>query len=156
MNGMPKPAPYRGIPGHHRRMGNPGNRADVRQDIPVVGGDLGGILRSRIGHRQRERQHVICPDAEVHPGEVPEAVNRQARAGQQRQRQPELPDDQNTAQPMLSHARSGAAALLERFAGIDTRGIPCRRAACQQPGQRGCAQREEKDRNVEPQIGLIG
>ena len=36
----------------------------------VVRGNPGWILRSRIGHRKRESQHVICPDAEVYPREV--------------------------------------------------------------------------------------
>ena len=57
---------------------------------------------------------------------------------------------------MISGGHTAAAAFLDGFARIDARGIPCRRAAGQKPGQRGGGQGKQENRNVQPQIRFIG
>ena len=47
---------------------------------------------------------MIGVQPEIDAGEVPEAVNGQARAGEQRKRQRELADDQYLAQAMTAGA----------------------------------------------------
>jgi len=61
--------------------------------------------------------------------QIPEAVNSKAGAREQRKRQGKLANHQNAPKLLARRARAGAAAFLERLAGIDTRRIPRRRTA---------------------------
>ena len=107
-----------------RDIEDAGDRLDAIDHSLVVGGDLRGVLGARVGHGQEEGLHVVGVQPEIDAGEIPEAVNGEARAGKQRKRQRKLADDQYPAQAMAAGAGCRTPALLESFTGIDARGIP--------------------------------
>ena len=98
------------------------------------------------GTGKKEGLNVRRARAEIDLREIPEAVNGQASAGEQRKRERELADHKHAAQTLTARARAGTAAFLQSLSRIDACGIPCRRAAKQQTRQRGGRKREQQDR----------
>ena len=93
---------------------------------------------------------LVGADAEIDLGEIPEAVNGEAGAGEQRERQSEFSDDKQPAHALTARTGAGTSALFQSFGRIDARGIPCGSAAKKQTGERGRSQREQQDGKIEP------
>ena len=88
------------------------------------------------------------------PATIPEAVDRQAGAGERGDRQCELDDYECLAQPSAAAARRRAAALLQRLVQIHLTGLPRGRRFEQQPAHRRGEQREQEDRHAELRVGF--
>ena len=87
---------------------------------------------------------MIGPEAEVDIRQLDQAVDGEAAAGEQRQRQRELADDERPAQPMTAAAAGGTARLLQHVVDVRPRGLPRRRAAEEHAGEHRHEQREER------------
>jgi len=99
-----------------------------------------------------EGEHVVCSDSEIDPGEIPEAVNGEARTGQQGECKREFSDDQSAAQFVAGGTVRGAAAGFQCLGRVKLRGIPGGRAAKQQAAERGGGQGYQQDGEIEREI----
>ena len=97
---------------------------------------------------------MIGLHSQVDTRQVQEAVNREPRARQQRQRQRELADHQRLPQPLAPDTGSRSSALLQRLRRIHPRRMPRRHAAKEQSGQRRRAQRKQQHWEVQAQVRL--
>jgi hypothetical protein len=116
-------------PRHRCDMGDAGNRLYAGQNLAIVGDDRLCLFGPRLWNGESESEDVVGADSEVDACEIDEAVNRQARSGEQCQCEGKLARHEGTAQPMAPDAGACAAALFERFPRIYARGIPCGNAS---------------------------
>ena len=72
---------------------------------------------------------MVGAEAEVDSRQLDQAVDRQAAAGEQRQRQRELDGHERPAGAMAARSGGGTPAVLQHIADVRARGLPCRSAA---------------------------
>jgi hypothetical protein len=99
---------------------------DAPDNLLIVADDLLRFVVHALIHRQAEDEHVVGADAEVDVSKIPEAMDGQARPGQQRESQCELADDEQLAQAIAQAARAGPPAFLQRLSRIEARRVPGR------------------------------
>ena len=92
--------------------------------------------------------------AEINPGQVPEALERKAAAGQQRQGQGKLGYHKGPASVASRSAGAGSSAQFEHFVEVESGGLPSRSRSKQQPRYRGNRNREEQDWNTDSDVRL--
>ena len=77
-----------------------------------------------IGQHQLHGEQMRGLDADVESIQREEAAHHEAGAGQQHERQRELPDDERAGPPSRSHARRArAAALFQHFVHVGLRHV---------------------------------
>ena len=118
-----------GHAGDRSRMGHASYRLKCGNHALLIGVHLIRGVEAIRGLLQVEGEHMVGTHAEIDLGEIPEAVNGQACAGQQRECKREFSDDQPAAQFVAGGASRGAAAGFERLGRVELRSIPGGRAA---------------------------
>ena len=81
-----------------------GNGGDSLFELAVDGADLGGARGALVLDGDAEGEDVVAANAEVDLGDVPEAVENEARTGDEDECEGELGDDEYTAETVLAGA----------------------------------------------------
>ena len=74
--------------------------------------DLSGLLESLVGVRKIEDEHVISADPKINASEIEKAVECETGAGEQRQGQSELGDNQQATRVVPPSGGAAAATFL--------------------------------------------